>query len=210
MAKRIDPLIAEVLDRYKIDARRALWDCHGTWIIYHKYVEQIGAQAGVKIESPHIVHADPDKKQVVICVTATLADRSEWSFGEAAPNNNKNAYPFAMAEKRAKDRVILKLVGLAGHVYTDQDVYEIKDGGVQWEAPAKAPAPKPDQDENKGNSSQPNHDRFQIFCNQIDEIEDEMDLEDLGKEIGKSELSSAYKGRLRKHYSQRMKEITNG
>ena len=61
-------------------------------------------------------------------------------FREAAPYNNKNAYPFAMAEKRAKDRVILELVGLAGHVYTDQDVAEIKDGKPVWEVkeePAK-------------------------------------------------------------------------
>ena len=27
-----------------------------------------------------------------------------------------------MAEKRAKDRVILKLIGLAGHVYSTEDI----------------------------------------------------------------------------------------
>ena len=48
-----------------------------------------------------------------------LGEISEWSIGEASPTNNKNAYPFAMAEKRAKDRVILKLIGLHGMVYSE-------------------------------------------------------------------------------------------
>ena len=38
-----------------------------------------------------------------------------------------------MAEKRAKDRVILELVGLAGHVYTDQDIPDMKNGKPVWE-----------------------------------------------------------------------------
>ena len=53
-----------------------------------------------------------------------MKDASEWSIGEASPYNNKNAYPFAMAEKRAKDRVILKLVGLHGDVYSQDEADE--------------------------------------------------------------------------------------
>lgn len=34
------------------------------------------------------------------------------TFGESAPNNNKNAYNVAMAEKRALSRAVLKLSGL--------------------------------------------------------------------------------------------------
>ena len=134
MAKPLDPIIEEVLSRYDIDPRRALWDCHGTWVIYHKYVELIGMKAGVTLDVPTMIHSDPASKHVVILVNGNMGDKaSAWSFGEATPYNNKNAYPFAMAEKRAKDRVILKLVGLAGHVYTDQDVADIKDGKIQWE-----------------------------------------------------------------------------
>ena len=47
-------------------------------------------------------------------------------MGEASPKNNKNAYPWAMAEKRAKDRVILKLIGLHGLVYSEQEADEFK------------------------------------------------------------------------------------
>ena len=55
MAKPLDPIIEEVLNRYDIDPRRALWDCHGTWVIYHKYVELIGMKAGVHLDPPRII-----------------------------------------------------------------------------------------------------------------------------------------------------------
>tara|TARA_R110002020_G_scaffold800_4_gene3949 strand:- start:617 stop:1207 length:591 start_codon:yes stop_codon:yes gene_type:complete len=196
MAKPIEPFIKEVLDKYDIDPRRALWDCHGTWIIYHKYVEMLGAKAGVTLEAPQIVTADPAAKMVVICVSGQLGDRHEWSFGEAAPYNNKNAYPFAMAEKRAKDRVILKLVGLAGHVYTDEDVYDIKDGKPQWEAPAVADTPT------IGDSN--------AFRTMLEEAQSLEDLNAFAKEIGASDLPAPSKAALRKVYAKRKKEISNG
>lgn len=197
MAKRIDPIVQEVLDRFGIDPRRALWDCHGTWIIYHKYVEMIAAKAGAVLDSPHIVHADPAEKLVVICITGQLGDRTEWSFGEAAPYNNKNAYPFAMAEKRAKDRVILKLVGLAGHVYTDQDVYDIDEKkGVQWEAPEAV------QTEVSTDAS--------AFRRMLETADDLDALNGFAKEIGTSDLTAPSKAALRKIYSKRRKELNNG
>ena len=102
MAKPLDPIVEEVLNRYGIDPRLALWDCHGTWVIYHKYVELIGMKAGVTLDVPTMIHSDPVSKHVVILVSGSMGDKaSAWSFGEASPYNNKNAYPFAMAEKRA-------------------------------------------------------------------------------------------------------------
>ncbi len=64
---------------------------------------------------------------VVILVTGRFNDKVEWSFGEAAPYNLKNNYPFAMAEKRAKDRVILKLVGLHGDAYSEIEADEFNE-----------------------------------------------------------------------------------
>ena len=43
------------------------------------------------------------------------------TYGEASPKNSKVAYPYAMAEKRAVDRAILKLVGLHGFVYSEDE-----------------------------------------------------------------------------------------
>lgn len=116
MAKKIDPRLIEILTKYGEDANEALWDCHGTWVAYHKAIERIAAKASIAFDMPQIIEASSADKTVAIAVSGRMGDRMEWSFGEATPSNNKNAYPYAMAEKRAKDRVVLKLVGLHGLV----------------------------------------------------------------------------------------------
>ena len=40
-----------------------------------------------------------------------------WSIGEVSPQNTSNKYIYAMAEKRAIDRVILKLLGVHGDFF---------------------------------------------------------------------------------------------
>ena len=49
-----------------------------------------------------------------------------WSFGEATPKNNKNSYPYAMAEKRAKDRITLALAGIHGYVYSEMEAEDFQ------------------------------------------------------------------------------------
>jgi len=196
MAKPLDPIIEEVLNRYEIDPRLALWDCHGTWVIYHKYVELIGMKAGVILDTPRVIECSVEKKFVVILVEGALGRGEDapyaWSYGEAAPYNNKNAYPFAMAEKRAKDRVILKLVGLAGHVYTDQDVADIKEGKIQWEV--KPEQPKRDDSAWEG-------------INQATTMEE---LDAAAKKITQLKLPATEIGNLRKAYTRKKEELTNG
>jgi len=131
MAKKLDPRLIEILTAYGEDANEALWDCHGTWVAYHKAIERIAAKAGVFFDKPEMIVNDPASKTVVICVTGKITKdgqpvKWEWSFGEVSPANNKNAYPYAMAEKRAKDRVVLKLVGLHGHVYSEEESDDFK------------------------------------------------------------------------------------
>lgn len=126
MAKKLDPRLIEILKEYGEDPNEALWDCHGTWVAYHKAIERIAAKAGIVFERPDITETDASQKIAVIVVGGKMGDRYEWSFGEAAPYNNKNAYPYAMAEKRAKDRVVLKLVGLHGLVYSEEESDDFK------------------------------------------------------------------------------------
>jgi len=73
----------------------------------------------------------------VILVVGKHGEKSEWSIGEAVVNSNykvsgkQAAYPYAMAEKRAKDRVILKLIGLHGFAYSEEEADEFKGNGYQ-------------------------------------------------------------------------------
>ncbi len=126
---RIDPLIQAVLDKYGLP-KTALWDCHGTLVMYHKYVEQVAATAKIMFGVPTVIEGSAEKGIVALLVSGQIHDgadtRTEWSIGEAAPNNNKNAYPYAMAEKRAKDRVALKLLGLHGLVFSEEEADDFK------------------------------------------------------------------------------------
>jgi hypothetical protein len=126
----IPKIVTEILTEIGLTVKGSTWDCHGTTVMLHKSLERVAAHKGIVFDTPTIVESQISQKNVAICVTGHLGNKSEWSFGEAAPYNNKNSYPYAMAEKRAKDRVILKLVGLHGHVYSEDeaDAFERPEG----------------------------------------------------------------------------------
>jgi len=126
MAKKLPARLQEILKDVGLTERQAVWDCHGTPVVLHKALEKVAAHYNVVFDQPQIIACDVAAKEAVICVTGHMAEATEWSIGEAAPYNNKNSYPFAMAEKRAKDRVILKLVGLHGDVYSEEEADDFK------------------------------------------------------------------------------------
>jgi len=119
--------VADVLKDIGETSKTATWDCHGTVVILHKALEKVAAHEGITFDAPVVIESNVEKKMVVILVTGKSGDKVEWSFGEAAPYNLKNNYPFAMAEKRAKDRVILKLVGLHGDAYSETEADEFNE-----------------------------------------------------------------------------------
>ena len=96
------------------------------YAVKHKALERVAAEVGIKYERPDIVQSDLANKTVAIVVFGSLGDRTEWATGEAAPYNNKNGYPLAMAEKRAKDRVILKLLQAHGALYSEDEAEDFK------------------------------------------------------------------------------------
>ena len=117
-------------------SRDDFWQAHGAWCIKHKALEGIAQAIGIKWDQPQILEAD-SASAVSMIVTGSLGEITEWSVGEASPKNNKNSYPWAMAEKRAKDRVILKLVGVAGDVYSEEEADDFKAA-----RPKSKPAPR--------------------------------------------------------------------
>lgn len=121
-----DKQIKEVLDKYGEDFASNTWLVPGgkARAILHKCIERMAAKAGITFLPPDIVSADPNN--VVLIVWGKMGDLTEWSIGEANPKNNKNAYPYSMAEKRGKDRVALKLIGLHGHVYSEEEADDFK------------------------------------------------------------------------------------
>lgn len=133
---KMDPQLKDIFAKYGGNAETDLWDCHGNWIAYHKALERIATKANITFDSPHIIEANGAEKVAAICVTGNMGERTEWSVGEASPLNYKTsakqaAYPWAMAEKRGKDRVILKLLGLHGMVYSEEEADDFKQQNVK-------------------------------------------------------------------------------
>jgi hypothetical protein len=120
----LDPRIDAIRERYGL-AASDFWELpqkKGTWLVKHAALELAAAKANITFDNPIIIEANSEAGVAVLSVAGMLGERREWATGEAAPKNNKNAYPWAMAEKRAKDRVILKLIGMHGLVYSEDEM----------------------------------------------------------------------------------------
>lgn len=116
--------VLDFMSKYSIDSDE-IWEVHGaTWVVKHKALERVAVEVGVKWDRPCVQVCDLAAKIAVICAFGKLGEREEWSFGEASPANNKNSYPMAMAEKRARDRVILKLLVSHGALYSESEADE--------------------------------------------------------------------------------------
>jgi hypothetical protein len=128
-----DARITDILARYDEDLS-STWMVQGQRVIRHAALERIAAKAGISFDKPNIVRSE--EREAVILVSGTNGDRSEWSIGEANMELNyrtsgkQQAYPYAMAEKRAKDRVILKLIELHGLLYSEEEADEFKESAA--------------------------------------------------------------------------------
>jgi hypothetical protein len=122
--------VMDFMEKYGIESDE-IWEVHGsTWVVKHKALERVAVEVGVKWDRPSVQICDLTAKIAVICAFGKLGDHEEWSFGEASPANNKNSYPMAMAEKRARDRVILKLLVSHGALYSESEAEEFTRPGV--------------------------------------------------------------------------------
>ena len=121
---KIDPIVKDILNELKFNPAECLWEKHGATCMKHRYIEIAGQNKGVVINSLEEVEKNSAEGVVAIKCTASLGKSKVITYGEATPKNNKNSYPYAMAEKRAVDRAILKLIGIHGFVYSDDEVNE--------------------------------------------------------------------------------------
>jgi hypothetical protein len=119
--------IAEFMHKHKV-ATDEIWAVPGgrAYAVKHAALERIAFQNNIVFDLPQIVEADGANGIATMIVVGKLGDFEQWSIGEASPKNNKNAYAFAMAEKRAKDRVILKLLNVHGILYSEAEADDFK------------------------------------------------------------------------------------
>lgn len=136
--------IADILAKYDEPFATSVWRVQGNAVIYHKALERIATRARIAYDPPTVLRAERD--EAVILVTGHIptddgSTRTEWSIGEALIGTNyrvsgkQAAYVYAMAEKRAKDRVILKLIELHGLLYSEEEADEFKDAAPERREP---------------------------------------------------------------------------
>jgi hypothetical protein len=134
MAKVKRETYLPLLEKYELDGS-AVWDCHGSPTLYHWACEHIGSRLSIEFHPPEVIHNDnlPGSQcTIVLLVAGSLPDSSSriWTFAEVNPKNNKMDYPWAMVEKRGKDRLILKLAGLHGRLYAQSEMEGRGDGSI--------------------------------------------------------------------------------
>ena len=95
------------------------------YIITHDACQKIGDMEGNIFGPPQILNSEQSFVRMVI--SAKKGEVLMWSIGEADTKNCKNLYFGAMAEKRGKDRVILKLINAYEYgIYSDVEADDFK------------------------------------------------------------------------------------
>jgi hypothetical protein len=132
--------IRDLFQKHKISlSRDDVWEVQGNPVVKHQALERLSSALRIIWHKPEVLRAERD--EAVLIVTGNLpSGPSEWSIGEAVIGQNLLArnktavYPYAMAEKRAKDRVILKLAGLYGS-HSEEEADDFKQGARPEEEP---------------------------------------------------------------------------
>lgn len=127
--------VTNALKEIGLKSEDCLWDCHGTWVLKHYACEALAVHNKITFDDPVYIESDALAGIVTMRVKGYMGDDAHWSHGEVSPKNSKNAYPYAICEKRAKDRIILKLIGFHGVVYSED---EAEDFEVEVKAQEKA------------------------------------------------------------------------
>ena len=119
-------IVGQLLDKYNFLKKDDFYKekRSGKDIIKHHACERIARHEGVKYSEPRFLKTERDHS--VLYCAATIGEgadmKMEWTVGEADLKSNCfNQYVHSMAEKRCKDRLILKLIGVYGEIYSSEE-----------------------------------------------------------------------------------------
>ena len=139
--------LKEIKEKYNL-TKEDFWEMKrgnkSIWILTHDGCQRIAYKEGIVFHKPDKEHCIITPQFVSILAEATLGERTDWSTGEANPTNCKMPYMLAMAEKRLKDRLTLKLI----NAYEHQIYSEIEADAFEKPIEVKK-APKPASEKQK-------------------------------------------------------------
>jgi hypothetical protein len=122
--------ILQFMEYYKVDADE-IWLLPGgkSYAVNHSALERVAAEQKIEFEAPfHFV--DHGEAGCSIAGYGSLQDIRLWATGEATSKNCRNPYFVAMSEKRLKDRLALKLLGIHGKggIYSEDEADDFNGG----------------------------------------------------------------------------------
>lgn len=94
------------------------------WIIKHNAMERVALAEKMQWQL-EVLNFAPDVVVKATVYQPSTGNKME-SLGEASSTTTKQAFLYAMAEKRAVDRCVLKLLNAHAYLYTDADADEFK------------------------------------------------------------------------------------
>jgi len=111
-------------ERYEMCADHFHKDPRGFVIMTRRGVEHVQAKIKAVVTFETVPeYSDPSEGRYCVKAYAKCEIGQVETFGEVSKSNNRNAYPIAMAEKRALSRAILKLAGFYQlEVYGEDEV----------------------------------------------------------------------------------------
>lgn len=98
-------------------------------IVMRTGIDKIQAKQNIRCSFELIYHSD-DLKTAVIKAVGVKGNTFEQTYGEVNPKNCTSPYPIAVAEKRARSRIVLKLAGFyaEGAYGEDEMKHEAENG----------------------------------------------------------------------------------
>ena len=125
--------INELGKKYGLDGETDVWVVRpGVYAIKHDAVMKIADKEGIVFDKPDI-HVNGDSVAMVgvarrvIEGASVISSISTWATGEAGPSNCTAKYYWAMAEKRLKDRLTLKLINAYEYgIYSEEEADAFK------------------------------------------------------------------------------------
>jgi hypothetical protein len=97
----------------------------GKWILTHDGCSKIGHMEKIQLVDMEVVNSERDFVRVII--TMKKGDVIVKTFGESDTKSNYNPYHGCMAEKRGRDRAILKLINAYEYgIYSEVEAEEFK------------------------------------------------------------------------------------
>ena len=120
--------IKDLAEKYKL-GKSDFWEMKfggkSMWIITHDAVEKIADMESIEFHIPQVFR--DNNSNIAFLGEATKGDKKVWSTGESSSFNNKNPYNWAMAEKRLKDRLTLKIINAYEYgIYSDVEADDFK------------------------------------------------------------------------------------